>query len=450
VIEIGVLDTPSLGDRSYLVTDGEVAMAIDPQRDIDRMLDLARAGGVVITHVAETHIHNDYVTGGLALARRLGAEYLVAADDDVAFTRRPVRDGDVVTSGRLRLRVLHTPGHTFTHLSYVLEDADRRVHGVFTGGSLLFGSTGRPDLLGAQHTETLARHQHTSAHRLAAVLPGTTPVFPTHGFGSFCAATATHGSSSTVADECRRNPALTQDEDEFVAGLLAGLSAYPAYYVHMAPLNAAGPGPVEPTLPEQVDPSELRRRVRNGEWVVDLRRRAAFAAGHLPGSLNVGIDGSFLTYLGWLIPWGTPLSLVAPAPDEAMTAVRELSRIGIDRAEAMAVGDPLCWGGGPIAAFRRVTFDEVTRARASGCRPHVLDVRRNDERRATALPDSRHIPLHELSDRLSEVPRDRSIWVHCAAGYRASIAASLLQRAGREVLLIDDRFPPGDGARRLR
>jgi glyoxylase-like metal-dependent hydrolase (beta-lactamase superfamily II)/rhodanese-related sulfurtransferase len=448
VIEILTLDTPSLGDRSYLVSDGEVAVAIDPQRDIDRMLDLAEESGVRITHVAETHIHNDYVTGGLALARRTGAEYLVSADDDVAFARRPVRDGEVVTSGSLRLRVLHTPGHTFTHVSYGLEDADRRVHGVFTGGSLLFGSTGRPDLLGAQHTETLARHQYASAHRLASVLPGTTPVFPTHGFGSFCAATATDGSSSTVAEECRRNPALTQDEDEFVAALVSGLTAHPAYYLHMAPLNAAGPEAVEPALPVQVDPADLRRRIRDGEWVVDLRRRGAFAAGHLPGSVNVGIDGSFLTYVGWLIPWGTPISLVAPSPVEAMTAVRELSRIGIDRAEAMAVGDPVRWGGGPIASFRRVTFAELAQARASGCRPLVLDVRRDDERRGNTLRDSRHIPLHELTDRLAGIPRGRPVWVHCAAGYRASIAASLLQRAGLDALLIDDRFPARDDARR--
>ena len=286
MIEILTLDTPSLGDRSYLVTDGEVAVAIDPQRDIDRVLDLATASGVVVTHVAETHMHNDYVTGGLALARRLGAEYLVSAEDRVAFARRPVRDGDVVTTGHLRLRVLHTPGHTFTHLSYVLEDDDRRVHGVFTGGSLLFGSAGRPDLLGAQHTETLARHQHASAHRLAAVLPGTTPVFPTHGFGSFCAATATHGSSSTLADECLRNPALTQDEDEFVADLMSGLTAYPAYYAHMAPLNAAGPPAAEPTLPERVDPAELRRRRSTTHSPARMRCRSS------PGSTSSGNVGT--------------------------------------------------------------------------------------------------------------------------------------------------------------
>ena len=207
-------------------------------------------------------------------------------------------------------------------------------------------------------------------------------MFPTHGFGSFCAATPTHGSSSTIAAECRSNPALLEDEDTFVARLLDGLAAYPAYYAHMAPLNAAGPPPIVPTLPEPVDPADLRRRIRAGEWVVDLRRRAAFAAGHLPGSLSFGLDGRFLTHLGWLIPWGTPLSLVANSPEDVLTALRELCRIGIDRAEAMTVGNPLEWGGGPIAAFQRVTFAELAAVRAGGHQPFVLDVRRSDERRA--------------------------------------------------------------------
>ena len=441
MIEILSLDTRSLGDRSYLVTDGDVAVAIDPQRDLDRILDQARAVDVRITHVAETHIHNDYVTGGLALARRVGAEYVVAADDEVAFARRGVRDGDVLATGDLRLRVLHTPGHTFTHVAYVLEDADARVHGVFTGGSLLFGSTGRPDLFGPEHTEALARYQHGSARRLVAELPGGTAVFPTHGFGSFCATTAAaQGSSSTVAEEARGNPVFAQDEDTFVAGLLAGLTAYPAYYAHMAPLNAAGPAAVELSLPEPADPADLRRRIRRGEWVIDLRRRACFAAGHLPGSLHFGLDGALVTYVGWLIPWGTPVSLVADSPTDVLTALRELSRIGIDRAEAMAVGDPFRWGGGPLAAFPRVTFAELAAARDVGHDPLVLDVRREDERRAGAVADSRHVPLHELPSRAGELPTGGPVWVHCAAGYRASIAASLLQRAGRDVILIDDDF----------
>jgi glyoxylase-like metal-dependent hydrolase (beta-lactamase superfamily II)/rhodanese-related sulfurtransferase len=444
MFEILTLDTRSLGDRSYLVSDGSVAVVIDPQRDIDRVLDLAAGSDVRITHVAETHLHNDYVTGGHALARRVGAEYLVAAAEKVRFPRLGVRDGDVIGTGALRLRVVHTPGHTFTHLSYVLEDVDGRPQGVFTGGSLLFGSTGRPDLFGPEHTEDLARRQHASVRRLAEALPSCTPVFPTHGFGSFCAVGTARGSSSTIGAEARSNPALTQDEDDFVAGLLAGLTDHPAYYAHMAPLNAAGPAAVELTLPAPADATDLLRRIRAGEWVVDLRDRTAFAAGHLPGALNFGLDGSFLSYLGWLIPWGTPISLIADSLGDVLTAVRELCRIGIDRAEAMAVGDPGRWDGAPApASCPRATFDELLRERAAGAGPFVLDVRGADERRrAGAVPGSRHIPLHELTGRLAEVPVSEPVWVHCAVGYRAAIAASLLQRAGRNVVLIDDRLVP--------
>jgi rhodanese-related sulfurtransferase len=206
----------------------------------------------------------------------------------------------------------------------------------------------------------------------------------------------------------------------------------------MGPLNAAGPAGVEPCLPEPVDPAHLRRRIRSGEWVIDLRRRACFAAGHLPGSLHFGLDGPLVTYVGWLIPWGTPVSLIANSPTDVQAALRELSRIGIDRAEAMAVGDPFRWGGGPLSSFRRVTFAELAAVRGAGRDPLVLDVRRDDERRIGALADTRHVPLHELSTRMAELPTGRTVWVHCAAGYRASIAASLLQRSGQEVVLVDD------------
>ena len=203
------IETPTLGDRSYLVHDGEVALVVDPQRDIDRVLDLLDEHGVRLTHVFETHIHNDYVTGGLALAQRTGAQYLVNGEDDVSFVRTPVADGQVVeVGGRMRITALATPGHTFTHLSYALTDGERPV-AVFSGGSLLFGATGRPDLLGPEHTHDLVRHQHASAHRLAALLPDDAEVFPTHGFGSFCSATQSEETSSTIGQEKRGNPAVS-------------------------------------------------------------------------------------------------------------------------------------------------------------------------------------------------------------------------------------------------
>ena len=223
------LETPALGDRSYLVHDGEVAFVVDPQRDIDRVLALLDEQGLRLTHVFESHIHNDYVTGGFALARRAGAAYLVNAGDEVSFERTPVRDGDILEIGtRMRVTAVATPGHTFTHLSYVLaDDGTGERTAVFSGGSLLYGATGRPDLLGPRHTGDLVRAQHASARRLAGMLPDAVEVFPTHGFGSFCSATQSEAASSTIGLEKAANPVLTQDEETYVRGLLAGLNAYP-------------------------------------------------------------------------------------------------------------------------------------------------------------------------------------------------------------------------------
>ena len=432
------IETPSLGDRSYLVHDGQVAFVVDPQRDIDRMLAAAAGAGVRITHVLETHIHNDYVTGGYALAQETGAQYLVNADDEVSFDRVPVRDGDVIqVSPELRVRAVHTPGHTFTHLSYALEGANPAV---FSGGSLLFGSTGRPDLLGPEHTHELAHHQFASARRLAHELSDETVVMPTHGFGSFCSATATtsDATGSTIGQERLSNPALSNDEEDYVAEIVAGLDAYPAYYVHMGPANAGGPAGADLSTPQQADKAELRRRMEAGEWLVDLRTRTAFASGHVPGTFNFGLDGQFATYLGWLIPWGTPVTLLGESQEQVAEAQRELVRIGIDVPAAAATGKPRDWIDGPVGHFERVTFADLAQVRHHR-RVAVLDVRRLSEWRESHVDGAVHLPLHSLLERLDEVP-DGEVWIHCAGGYRASIAASFLAANGRHVLAVDDSF----------
>ncbi|WP_203336218.1 MBL fold metallo-hydrolase [Nocardioides limicola] len=438
-LTILAIDTPTLGDRSYLVHDGEVAFVVDPQRDIDRVLDLLDTHGVRLTHVFETHIHNDYVTGGFALARATGAAYLINAADEVTFERTPIGDGTVIrVSDSMTVTALATPGHTFTHLSYALTDGSGDQVGVFTGGSLLYGATGRPDLLGPDHTHDLVRHQHASAHRLADLLPDHAEVFPTHGFGSFCSATQSEASESTIGDERKHNPVLTQDEETYVRELLAGLSNWPAYYVHMAPANARGPEAPDLTPPAEADPAELRRRIDTGEWVVDLRSRTAFAAGHAPGTLNFGLDGSFATYLGWLIPWGTPLTLLGETAEDVAEAQRELVRIGIDRPAAQATGKPEDWTTGPVASFPTATFADLAQVRH-----HrdvvILDVRRGDEHQAAAIDGAVNIPLHELLPRLDEVPTGE-VWVHCAGGYRAAVAASMLSARGRDLVAVDDSF----------
>jgi hydroxyacylglutathione hydrolase len=437
--EVLQIATPALGDRSYLVHDGTVALVIDPQRDTDRITALAADHGLRITHVAETHIHNDYLTGGPALAAATGAAYLVNAADPVCFDRTPVTDGDTVeVSDTLRVRALATPGHTFTHLSYVLESGGQ-VAGVFTGGSLLYGATGRPDLLGPEHTDALARAQYASAHRLAAELPDTAPVFPTHGFGSFCAAGQSGGQSSTIGGEKLANPVLTLSEREYLDGLLAGLDAWPTYYAHMGPANLAGPPGPDLSPPHQASAEEVRRRAEAGEWVIDLRDRIAFAAGFLPGSVSFPMDDSFTSYLGWTVPWGAPLTLLGETPEQVAQAQRELARIWADRPAAAASGGLPRWAAGArLASLRRAKFGDLAAAMTAG-RPVVLDVRRRLEWAESHISGAWHIPLHELSSRAAELPSGE-VWVHCLSGYRSIVAASLLARLGRQAVSVDDDF----------
>lgn len=439
MFDVQTIETSSLGDRSYLVDDGEVAVVIDPQRDIDRVLDLVARRGVRITHVLETHVHNDYVTGGPELARQSGAAYVLPSGSDAELDHDAVSDGEVVESGRLRLTALHTPGHTRHHVSYALADAEGTVQAVFTGGSMLYGATGRTDLVSPEATDELTHAQYHSVRRLARELPPEAQVFPTHGFGSFCSATPTSGTSSTVGEQQRVNPALTQAEQEYVDTLLAGLDAYPAYYARMAPINRRGPAPVDLSLPERVDPGELRRRIEDGEWVVDLRERTAFAAGHLTDSTSVELGTNFVTYLGWLYRYGEPLTLIGESEEQVAEARRELVRIGIDELAGAAIGDIEDLADGrPLRSYPVSDFAGLARAMGHGP-VQVLDARRNDERADGYVHGSQHIPLHELAARLDEVPQGE-VWVYCGSGYRASIAASVLDRPGRSVVLVNDSY----------
>jgi rhodanese-related sulfurtransferase len=231
---------------------------------------------------------------------------------------------------------------------------------------------------------------------------------------------------------------LTKDEESYVRELLAGLSAWPAYYVHMAPANSAGPSAPDLTLPERADAAELRRRIEAGEWVVDLRNRTAFAAGHAPGTLNFGLDGAFSTYVGWLIDWGTPVTLLGRTAEDVAQAQRELVRIGIDRPAAHATGGPDDWSTDAPVSFPTASFADLAQV-LHHREVVVLDVRRTDEHESARIRDAVNIPIHELPRRLAEVPLGE-VWVHCAAGYRASIAASFLDAAGRRPVAVDDDF----------
>ena len=436
-MDVIVIETPQLGDRSYLVHDGEVALVIDPQRDIDRVEAAARKARVRITHVAETHLHNDYITGGFALAQEHGASYLVNAAEPVDFDRQPITDGQTVRVGSLRVKAVATPGHTHTHLSFIVDDGEQQA--VFSGGSLLYGSVGRTDLVAAADTVGLTHDQYSSVRRLVGEAASGAALFPTHGFGSFCSSGPASGAgSSTIAEQLAANHALTDpDEDHFVRELIANLTAYPSYYAHMAVANARGPGPSELAVPESLDANELGRRLAAGEWVVDLRQRVAFARQHLHGSVSFEYGNSFSTYLGWLLPLGEPLTLVG-SHNDVQNAVRDLSRIGIDSPDAAVGTDPHALAPqARLTSYPRVGWDGVLAGRAP--EDTVLDVRRSDEYARSRVTGAVNIPLHDVLPRLAEVPPGK-LWVHCASGYRAGIASSLLHRAGRDVVHIDARF----------
>ncbi len=442
-IEIVTIETPSLGDRSYVAHDGSKAVVVDPQRDIDRVLDVLHANSLEVTHVVETHVHNDYVTGGHALATMLDATYCLNADDEVRFDRVGLKDGDVLESGLMRVRALLTPGHTPTHLSYVLLDAEGNEVGVFTGGSMLFGTVGRPDLIGPHMTMELAQKQFHSVRRIAAEVDDRATVHPTHGFGSHCSATQATKQSSTVGAEKGDNPALVKTEEEFLKELIDGLTPYPTYYRHMAPANVLGPDAFDATPPQTFDLDTVASLLAKGAWVIDLRNRRDFNASFLAGAINAELRNDLPNYLGWMVPFEEHLILVGDDATVLDEAQRMLARIGYDRLQGRMVAEPGAFAGHELErTIRIVNFDGLTLVGSD--ERTILDVRDTWEYETGHHRDALHIPFHDLPERIGEVPRGRPVWVYCATGARATIAASFLVRSGHEVVLIDDFCLPGD------
>ncbi|HEY7483543.1 MAG TPA: MBL fold metallo-hydrolase [Streptosporangiaceae bacterium] len=437
-MDVEVFVTPGLGDNSYLVVSGDEALVVDPQRDAWRFARTAQARGAAIRAVLETHVHNDYVSGGHELRAATGAQIIAPAKGRYEFPHRPVDEGDEVLLGDLRLAAMATPGHTFEHISWLAHDGDAPV-AVFTGGSLLVGSAGRPDLLGDAYTDELARAQYETLVRLSA-LPDTVQVLPTHGAGSFCvAAMPTTQRTSTIAAERAENPLLSAaGYDDFHTELCSELMAYPAYYAHMAPLNRAGV-PVLGGVPDvpAISARTLAEQRDRGAWVIDARDRDAFAKTHIPGSLNIELNSGFGSYVGWLLPFDAPLVLVLPEPYQASLteAATQLLRIGWTQVRGHLEGGIDAWDG-ELRSYPTAGVEELCAAMQRGDDLLVLDVRQELEWNWGVIPGSRQIFVADLPSRLDTLPHDRPVWVICSNGHRAAIAAGLLDRAGIPVRLI--------------
>lgn len=441
------LDTSTLGDRSYIAHDGKTALVVDPQRDIDRVEEIIEAENLHIGAVVETHMHNDYVSGGLVLARKYGVKYVTSAQDPVSFDRQAVKDNEVINVGGFAIKAVHTPGHTFTHLSYILLTPENSAQSVFTGGSMLHGSSGRPDLLGWDNAAALAGLQHESIHRIADLLDDKITIHPTHGFGSFCAATPTNGDLSTIADEKRNNPALLLDKESFISQTLAGLDTFPTYFKLMGAINCAGAGAIDISELKALSIDEMFKAVDAGVWALDLRSRNSYIQGHIPGTLSFGLDGSFASYFGWIFPYEDTLILLSDKQEDIATAQRELVRIGIDRPIGSFVNNLKGITG--LNKNREVTFKDV----AAGLKNPgvlILDTRSNGEQRISHIQGTINIPFYELAARITELPHEKEIWVHCASGYRASVALGILETAGYRAVLINDDYEHSAAVARLK
>jgi hydroxyacylglutathione hydrolase len=430
-----------LGHLSTLIADEAAGLAavIDPRRDVDIYLDAARAGGLQISHVVETHLHNDYVSGGRELAALTGASHVIGAGAELAYEHRPVRHGDGFEVGSLRFTALETPGHTPEHVAYAVADTTRAAEPLllFTGGSLLVGAVGRTDLLGEANALPFARQMFSSLHEVILPHEDFVGVYPTHGAGSLCSTGISSTRSSTIGFERRHNPMVQpRDVDEFARTLLGGQPAYPAYFERMRPTNQAGPrllgGRVPEPSPLAID--DVRTVLGQGGLLVDLRPPAEHALAHVPGSLSIPAGSSFGTWLGWVVEPDRPLVLVLQDPADWDDAVRQALRIGFEQVRGHIRGGFAAWAesGGDIESSGRLTVDQLAHQLAAGDdrTPLVIDVRQSSEYREGHVPGAWHIAAGTLEDRLADLPRDRPIVTMCASGYRSSVAASLLRRAG--------------------
>lgn len=429
-----------LGHASYLVGDegAGVAAVVDPRRDVDEYVDAARAEGLRIVEILETHVHNDYVSGAEDLRRRTGATVRAPASAGLTRQHTSLRDADVVRVGSLRVRALATPGHTPEHMSFAVADLARSEDDwiLFSGGALLVGTAARPDLLGGPaEAARAAVSEFASLREKIAPLPDWVELYPTHGAGSLCGSGIGGKRWSTIGYERRNNPALSQpDAEAFRRFILANQPTVPAYWRRMRALNQAG-APSLTTLDaaRPLSAAAVEHAAGHGAVVVDARDPLAFAAAHIPGSLGIGLADSFGTWTGSVVPLDRQIVLVLERPDDLEPALAQLRRAGFDRVAGYLASGFAEWreSGRPTARLTTLTPPEVAAGMATGSL-HVLDVREASEWSAGHLPDALHIPAGALPARLGEVPRDRPVVAVCRSGYRSTVAASLLQREGHE------------------
>lgn len=427
-----------LGNSAHLVISERagVAALLDPLRDVDRYLEAAASAGVRICHVFETHIHNDFITGSRELAARTGARIVASAAAGLEFEHDPVADGDVIAIGDITFTVLATPGHTPEHVSYLARDARSPDASsmLFSGGSLLVGAVSRTDLLGHEHAAGLGRQLFHSLHEKIMPLPDDVAVYPTHGAGSFCTATPGAARQTMIGEERRANPFLhLSTPDALIAELGRVMPSYPTYFHHMRAINQRGPhllGGIPQR--EALAPADVSARMARGQAVVDTRPVARYLESHIPGVYHVELRPAFAAWVGWVVPFATPVMLVSESTDVHEEAVRQLVRIGYDDLPGYLAGGMQAWeqAGLPVTRLPVLTVMQVRERLRRGEPLMVLDVRQDAEWAAGHIAGARHIEAGALATDDHGLPRADQIAAHCGHEQRSATALSVLERHG--------------------
>ncbi len=433
------LYTGCLSEAAYYIdSEGEAAI-IDPLRDIDSYLGLAKERNATIKYIFETHFHADFVSGHLDLARATGAPIIYGPKTETNFPIHLSTDGEIFRLGNISLEVLHTPGHTLESTCYLVRSADGQPHALFTGDTLFVGDVGRPDLSSGDLTkDELAGMLYDSLRNKILPLPGNLLIYPAHGPGSSCGKNLGPHTHSTLAEEKETNYALKeQNREEFVAAVTEGLDAPPQYFPINARINKEGYESLEEVLTSGLRPldvAEFKKRMENdGAVVLDTRRTPVFVEGFIPGAIGIGLDGRFAEWAGSLLPFDRPILLVT-APGEEKESVIRMARVGFDKMQGFLDGGFPAWreSGEPIDMIIDVETDELAMDIPFDENLLVIDVRREAEFADGHIKGAINLPLSDLADpaSMAMIEDQHNIYLHCGGGYRSVIAASLFKRQG--------------------
>jgi hydroxyacylglutathione hydrolase len=428
-----------LAHASYLIGSAGEAAVIDPQRDVDEYLAEAAAQGLQIKYVIETHLHADFVSGHQELAARTGAQIVFGERAAVAFNHRAVRDGEEIRIGNIILRFIETPGHTPEGICVLITDTEvsNQPQKVLTGDTLFIGDVGRPDLAGGKGytPQMMAEMMYESLHGKLLKLPDEVEVYPAHGAGSMCGRNMSKETSSTIGEQRKFNYALKpMSKEEFVSLMTADLPEAPLYFPKDAEINRAGArGLSELATPVALTPQQVLELQANGHVVLDVRSAADFGAGHVPGSVNIGLGGQFAMWAGSLIPLSAAIVIVADTSAQVDESVVRLARVGIENVKGYLSGGMKSWrkAGLPVDAIEQVSVAQLQEQIADGDL-QIVDVRRPGEYGNGHVPRALNAPLAALDRSIGQLPldKDKRTAVICAGGYRSSAAASLLQQQG--------------------